>query len=313
MTGGIFISYRRDDARHAAGRLADDLGEHFDPACIFRDVDGIDPGVDFVHALELALESCVVMLVLIGDEWLGVRDGDGRQRLARGDDWVRLEIASALRRRIRVVPVLLEGAVLPTEDDLPEELRPLCRRQALELSDRRWPADLQHLVRTLAAVPGMERLAAAPPRRERRRFAHRPLWLGACIGAAGLVGAAALLTGALPPRGRTPAVQPAHALASADAPVIDMQGVWRSDSGERFRVMQDGRRLRVTTELNGQDMGSGRGELEGTALRLALSVQARPGASFERLNCQLRAAADGRSFEGFCLGPDGPFASRIFR
>lgn len=318
MTGGIFISYRRDDARYAAGRLADDLGEHFTPACIFRDIEGIAPGVDFVDTLEQALESCVVMLVLIGHEWLGMRDKAGHRRLDLADDWIRLEIASALRRRIRIVPVLLEGASLPAEDELPPTLRPLCRRQALELSDRRWPADLEQLVQMLAAVPGMAQQVAGaggpPEGRERRRFAHRPLWLGAGVGAAGLIGAAALLTGVSTPFGGGAAgTRSALAASAPETDPIDLHGVWRSDRGERYRFLQDGRRLRFTAELNGQDVGSGRGELEGTALRLAMSVQAQPGTPFERLNCNLRASSDRRSFEGFCLGAEGPFATRLFR
>ncbi len=314
MTGGIFISYRRDDAQYAAGRLADDLGEHFTPACIFRDIEGIAPGADYVDTLEQALESCVAMLVLIGHQWLGLQDGTGRRRLDRADDWIRLEIASALRRRIRVVPVLLDGASLPDEAELPDALRPLCRRQALELSDRRWPADLERLVKTLAAVPGMERQAGGPPaRRERWRLAHWPLWLGAGVGAAGLVGAAALLGVAGPPGGGAVNARSVHAASAPEAGLIDMRGLWRSNSGERYRFMQDGRRLRFTAELDGRDVGSGRGELEGAALRLAMSVQAQPGAPFERLDCNLRASVDGRSLDGFCLGAGGPFAARIFR
>src|SRR5690606_10510816 len=143
---GLFISYRRDESRHAAGRLADDLVDAFGADSIFRDIEGIDPGVDFKQALDKALGSCVVMLVLIGPRWLQMEDAHGGRRLDQPGDWIRMEIATALARDIRVVPVLLEGAILPEEDQLPEDMRPLVRRQAFELADGRWRGDLQRLV-----------------------------------------------------------------------------------------------------------------------------------------------------------------------
>lgn len=293
MTGGIFISYRRDDARHAAGRLADDLAEHFDPACIFRDIEGIDPGVDFVDALEQALGACAVMLVLIGHRWLDITDAAGRQRLQLADDWIRQEIASALARGIRVVPVLLEGARLPDAQQLPGDLRPLCRRQTAELSDTRWSGDLRRLVETLERVPGVVRRSTAgarqsPPRA--RRWGRRTLWLGAGAGALGL----AALTGVMSP------------------PALNVGGVWRSHSGENYHFRQDGRTVRLTAEKDGRNLGRGRGEIDGDMLRLDVSLQV-PGTPFARLNCDMQAAPDRRSFVGSCMGPNGQFPARIFR
>ncbi len=120
MAGGIFISYRRDDSRQAAGRLADALADRFGAQCIFRDVETIELGVDFTQALNQALASCVVMLVLIGRDWLDIRDANGQRRLGLPQDWIRQEIATALKRDIRVVPVLVDGAQLPDEAALPE-------------------------------------------------------------------------------------------------------------------------------------------------------------------------------------------------
>ena len=157
MSAGIFISYRRDESRHAAGRLAEDLSQAFGAGHIFRDIEGIELGVEFSKALEKALASCSVMLVLIGPQWLTMPDHKrGGRRLDQADDWIRQEIATALKRDVRVVPVLLEGAMLPDAADLPADIQPLVRRQAMELSDVRWRGDLQRLVDALARLPGFQ-------------------------------------------------------------------------------------------------------------------------------------------------------------
>ncbi len=158
MPAGIFISYRRDESRHAAGRLAEDLSQAFGAQRIFRDIEGIELGLEFAKSLEKALASCAVMLVLIGPQWLDMPDRKrGGRRLDHADDWIRQEIATALKRDVRVVPVLLEGAELPDAAALPEDLRSLAGRQAMELSDVRWRGDLQRLVDALAKIPGFER------------------------------------------------------------------------------------------------------------------------------------------------------------
>jgi hypothetical protein len=195
---GIFISYRRDDTRHAAGRLADDLAAEFGAARIFRDVESIDPGVDFEVALEQALESCAVMLVLIGPAWVDIKDPQGRRRLERPGDWIRTEIVSAIRRGIRLIPVQVEDTPLPDEERLPEDLRPLLRRQALSLSDARWKGDLVRLVETLERMPGLLRRrpgpapapAAPPPAAMAPAPAPAPsragLWTGIAVGGGAL-------------------------------------------------------------------------------------------------------------------------------
>jgi hypothetical protein len=155
----IFVSYRRDDARGDAGRLADNLKFHFGDKQIFRDVEAIEAGVDFVEAINSAVSQCAVLLAIIGPNWLKVTDSQGRRRLDDRNDFVRLEIAAALQRNIRVVPVLVGGAVMPKAEDLPQGLESLARRQAHELSDGRWDFDVGQLVETL------ERVGIKPARR----------------------------------------------------------------------------------------------------------------------------------------------------
>lgn len=147
---GVFISYRHQDSQSAAGRLADSLERRFGKAQIFRDIETIQPGVDFVEAIEGALSSCSAMLAVIGRRWAG--DSGGQNRLHLPNDWIRLEIAAALKRGIRVIPVLVEGAALPVDADLPEDLKPLARRQAHTLSDERWDYDVQQLAAALESL-----------------------------------------------------------------------------------------------------------------------------------------------------------------
>ncbi|WP_179190161.1 toll/interleukin-1 receptor domain-containing protein [Hydrogenophaga sp. IBVHS1] len=152
---GIFISYRRDDSAGYAGRLYDRLAAHFGAGRVFMDVEGIEPGTDFVTAIENAVGSCRVLIVVIGDEWLNTTDAAGRRRLDDPNDFIRLETAIALKRNIRVVPVLVGGALMPRAEDLPEELRPLARRQAIEVSHKQWEASTAELIRALdSLLPG---------------------------------------------------------------------------------------------------------------------------------------------------------------
>ena len=146
MGGKIFINYRRDDSEAWTGRLGDRLREVFKPDQIFMDVDSIAPGLDFVTVLDEQVAQCDVMLVIIGKGWIDARDASGVLRLDNVDDFVRIEIASALKRQKRVIPVLVGGAALPRADDLPEEIRPLVRRNAVRLTHERFRSDTQGLI-----------------------------------------------------------------------------------------------------------------------------------------------------------------------
>jgi TIR domain len=145
---GIFISYRRADAAAYAGRLADHLKRHFAASDVFHDVVTIEPGSKFEEAIENALQSCAALVAIIGPRWLTV-EKDGRRRLDDPDDYTRQEIVAALRRDIRVIPVLVGGASMPSLQELPDDLRALAKRNAFEVSDTRWEFDVSQLVKTL--------------------------------------------------------------------------------------------------------------------------------------------------------------------
>jgi hypothetical protein len=149
---GIFISYRREDSARWTGRLSEHLREQFGPESIFMDIDTIQPGADFTEALQTAVSSCDVLLAIIGPEWATVTDKSGKPRLEDPTDWVRTEIATALKRKIRVIPVLVGGASVPTTYLLPDDLDALALRQAHELTDKRWSYDVEQLVKTLPAA-----------------------------------------------------------------------------------------------------------------------------------------------------------------
>jgi formylglycine-generating enzyme required for sulfatase activity len=149
----IFISYRREDSDIWVSRLVDELRRHFPPDEVFQDIASIDPGANFRDALEKALGSAAVMLAVIGRGWLSATDKQGRRRLDLAGDFVRLEVAESLRRPgVRVFPILVNGAEMPAEEELPDPLKELHLRQAFELTVRHWHQDVAQLVQTLKRV-----------------------------------------------------------------------------------------------------------------------------------------------------------------
>ena len=145
MAGKIFINYRRDDLGGTAGRLHDRLAQTFGRKNLFMDVDNIPAGVDFVEYLPSQVAACDVFLAIIGPNWLDAKDGDGRRRFDNPDDFVTVEIAAALARNIRVIPVLVDGARTPKADKLPDLIKPLVRRNAVEVRNTNFGRDAEAL------------------------------------------------------------------------------------------------------------------------------------------------------------------------
>jgi hypothetical protein len=156
--GQIFISYRRDDSAGYTRAIYDRLVQHFSKDRVFMDVDAIEPGLPFDEAIKHALDKCEVLLV-IGRHWLDTREGLG-PRINDPQDFVRLEIAAALSRNIRVIPVLLDGARMPGEDELPEALGALARRNALEIRNSRFDVDTGTLIMAVRKALGETENAA---------------------------------------------------------------------------------------------------------------------------------------------------------
>jgi hypothetical protein len=189
----IFISYRREDSQGEAGRLSDSLAKIFGDSKVFLDVEGIRAGQDFRQEIETKVASCSVLMVLIGPHWLDSTAASGQRRLDDPHDFVRLEISSALKRGIPVVPVLVRQAQMLTSEQLPPDLSVLAFRQAAELRYNRWDADVAALAASL---------------RPRKLLSIRPLWIGSIVGAA-LIGAGFLTIPAPGPEpGNVNAVSP---------------------------------------------------------------------------------------------------------
>lgn len=148
----IFISYRRQDSAAYAGRLRDSLEKHFFTGNIFFDLSSIAAGSDFVDVIEEKIAVCDVMLVIIGIEWLAAADENGKLRLGGKDDHVTVEITTALKRGLEVIPVLVGGARMPGAGQLPDEIAALSRINAAEISDSRWNYDVQQVVDVILAT-----------------------------------------------------------------------------------------------------------------------------------------------------------------
>jgi formylglycine-generating enzyme required for sulfatase activity len=145
----VFISYRRENTAGEARALFNDLVARLGENSVFMDVDSIALGRDFRTVLQETTASCDLMLVLIGRNWTDAKDEGGRARLENPADYVRLEIESALKRDIAVTPVLVQGAHMPTPEDLPAEIKNLAYRNGFELSHNRWESDVGEMVRRL--------------------------------------------------------------------------------------------------------------------------------------------------------------------
>jgi hypothetical protein len=290
---GVFLSYRRSDTAGHAGRLHDHLAARFGADRVFMDVGDIAAGEDFTRALERELAKADVVVVAIGDGWLTAAQ-DGRRRLDDPADHHRCEIEAAITQGKRLVPVLVEGARMPAEAELPLALRPLARCQAVELRDSRWGDDVAALTRAL----GGSRPAATPTRPGR---APRL----AMLGLAAAVGGVSLYTVFLRPRandgGATVPVAasrpPTATVAEPPAARLALAGLWKRENGSRWTIAQDGDALRIE-EIHydsKQPWLGGRGELEGDALRVSL---AHLYGGDLRLVGTLTASADGRTLSG---------------
>jgi hypothetical protein len=179
----IFVSYRRGDSAGHAGRLFDCVRERFGDESVFMDVTDIRPGDDFVASLDSALSSSRIVLAVIGPDWLTCTSGDGRRRLDDPNDHLRLEVAHALRANGRVIPVLVRGARMPAEGELPDDLKALARRQAQEVSDSRWSYDTDQLVRIIENALGK-------PARHDQPYAAAPVPLVARLGSLRIIATA---------------------------------------------------------------------------------------------------------------------------
>jgi hypothetical protein len=148
----IFISYRREDSAGHARALRDALARRFGPEEIFLDVDNLPPGADFPTAIRDEVKECKVLLALIGKSWLTARNADGVRRIDDAEDFVRIEIGTALTRGVPVIPITLQDVGVPRAESLPKTLKALARRQAFDLRHDRWETDVSLLIEQVDAI-----------------------------------------------------------------------------------------------------------------------------------------------------------------
>lgn len=146
----IFISYRRSDSSAYAGRIFDRLKDRFDDQNVFRDLDTIPPGAEFAKIIAERISKCDVLIVIIGKNWLSAKNDEGRLRLNDPADFVRVEIASALKLGKLVIPCLVEGVAIPKQKLLPRDIAPLAGRNAIEISETRFDYDVERLIKAIA-------------------------------------------------------------------------------------------------------------------------------------------------------------------
>lgn len=218
----IFLSYRRDDSAGFAGRLADALEAEFGHGSVFRDVDDIRPGEDFVRAIESHLREVRAVLVMIGPNWLGAGSG-GQRRLDDANDFVRQEIQAALASGKPLIPLLVGDATMPLAADLPAAIADLSRRQAVMLSDRHWRGDVERFVHDLRTL-----LPNAGQHAVKRR------WITGLVAA--VIGCVAM-GGALL-AWRWPSSSAPAPSAAVSSPTVDVTGRWTArvkyDWGDQY-------------------------------------------------------------------------------
>jgi hypothetical protein len=175
VTGRIFINYRRGDEPGSTGRLFDRLEQAFTADRLFMDVDHIGPGQDFVRVLEDEVGKCEILLAVIGKSWIDARDENGKRRLENPNDFVRIEIESALKQGKHLIPVLINDAQMPRGDDLPESMKDLSRRNAVRIVHERFKSDAQGLVKILETSLAKIEAARALKTEEERKAAEEAL------------------------------------------------------------------------------------------------------------------------------------------
>src|SRR5262245_36863677 len=149
MAPKVFICYRRDDSAGHAGRVHDRLEREFGRELLFMDVDAIPLGANFIKVLREEVAKCDALLAIIGPGWLDARDEKGNRRLENPYDFVRVEIGTALKRNIPVIPLLVEGTLVPKADQLPADLKELALRNGIDIRHASFPNDMERLIRGL--------------------------------------------------------------------------------------------------------------------------------------------------------------------
>lgn len=309
----IFISYRRDDAEGHAQTLFKDLVGEFGADAVFMDVAGISPGLDFRKVIDQHTSSCCVLLAIIGKQWVGAVDAAGRSRLADPNDFVRLETASALKRDIAVIPVLVHNAQMPLPEQLPADLRELVFRNNVELTHARWNSDVQVLIKSLRPIfdranppalpsPAPPSLPPAPPPPPDRDDTSRHRRLAWGVGVAFAMAVAAGGSFVFVDRQRAEAVrlEAARQQAEADRQTAQAQQAASAAAARAAEQAAAKERARIDAAKKAEEKAA-RDEAERSRLAAAAeaSRQARERALAEELRLKQLAKLAGTCLSGY--------------
>jgi hypothetical protein len=165
--GSIFICYRREDSADVTGRIYDRLVDHFGPECVFMDVEAIRLGYDFRSEIDQTIKVCSIVIVVIGDKWLA--EADGKRRIDDENDRVRIEIESALRREIPIIPVLTRGTSHPTKAMLPASLEALAYRHGTSIRHEHFRGDVDSLISQMDKLLARQESTPSKPAEPKER------------------------------------------------------------------------------------------------------------------------------------------------
>ncbi len=270
MSKSIFISYRVQDTSGETGRLVDTLKRYYKSDQLFIDIEKIEPGLDFTQVINKYLEKCEVVLMVIGPDWIG-KDKLGNPRIVKDDDWVRIEISTALKRNVRIIPILVDGANLPDITQLPEDIKYITRLQTHELSNKRWDYDTKKLVSHLSNIgiePELVKQINKPPKNSSNNSLLK-IGIGVFIGIFLIVLLALIAAGIdqeqYPEPDPTP--EPIALMESTN-----ISGIWKeanNDYPATFEIFQSGQDLTMSIyNLYGNMVGEGKGTIEGNKIRI---------------------------------------------
>jgi hypothetical protein len=295
MSGKIFINYRRDDEPGFTQALLGRLEQVFPPERLFIDVDNIPAGDNFIQVLESQVAQCDVLLAVIGNRWLDAKDERGCRRLDDPNDFVSIEIESALRHGKRIIPVLVHQARMPRSDELPEALRPLVTRNAVRLTHERFRSDVQGLVTALQGAlddPGISRsrsvdaMIQESPKPKLLRWSWRTLAALLVFGAGSIVLIGVWFANAyLMPT--APHFTSAQSVSKGGGPIEVGVWSWFNPTGSDVEIRSNGS---VVQSLNGQQVNTGQWVKKGESLEISW---------INGYVDELRISPDGRFMSGY--------------
>lgn len=290
----IFISYRREDSAASARDLHRRLVGAFPRDEVFLDISTIPFGADFAGLIERKLDTCQVMLVVIGRQWATVRSG-GQQRLAHGDDLVRREVLGGFARDMRMIPVLVDGAVMPAATDMPEALRQLVGLHAVEVSHSRADYDVGRLINDLGGSGAADAATTSGSDFWGQLAGTLATKLGERLAARAVPDAAP------PVLPYVPAARPAALAPQGTA--LDLSGGWLTTNGVRHDFTQSGLCV-ASVALNafGMPLIRGQGTLQGLQLQMVYEASYQP-PYVVRGQVQALVSADGRIIQGTAFDP----------